>query len=278
MTELTLANHDEFTKTDDLVVVAYLNSKDEAPAAAYSTVAENNHGKYLFGVSWDEDVAAVAGVIPPAIVTWRSYDDRRTELQHNDLPSLTSQELEKWLQDLSIPLVDELTTENVELYTKSGRPVAYFLLDLADEKKDAYINLLKPVAKKYKGRINFCWLPSKRAAAGQKLQWPSFVIEEVGSPHKYPLPDGTKPTTKAIVDWVESFLAGNLDPFHEAKSEPVPKTQNESVFYLVGSQFNDIVLDDTKDVFLILCAPRYVLVSRRSPVSDKEKGTCLPAD
>ena len=40
----------------------------------------------------------------------------------------------------------------------------------------------------------------------------------------------------------------------ELKSEPIPESQDEPVLVLVGKQFDEVVFDDSKDVFLELYA------------------------
>ena len=42
------------------------------------------------------------------------------------------------------------------------------------------------------------------------------------------------------------------------KSQPIPETQDESVFTLVCDQFDEVVFDNSKDVFIEFYAPWYV--------------------
>jgi protein disulfide-isomerase A1 len=51
-----------------------------------------------------------------------------------------------------------------------------------------------------------------------------------------------------VEEMVESYIAGTLQP--ELKSKPIPETQDGPVFELVGKQFDEIVFDDSRDVFV----------------------------
>jgi len=51
-----------------------------------------------------------------------------------------------------------------------------------------------------------------------------------------------------VEEMLESYIAGHLKP--ELKSKPVPEAQDEPVFDVVGKQFDEIVFDDSRDVFI----------------------------
>ena len=59
-------------------------------------------------------------------------------------------------------------------------------------------------------------------------------------------------TFEAIKAFVDDFVAGKVEP--SIKSEPIPETQGP-VTVVVAKNYNDIVLDDTKDVLIEFYAP-----------------------
>jgi len=67
-------------------------------------------------------------------------------------------------------------------------------------------------------------------------------------------------------EWVEQYLAGNLQP--QLKSQPIPETQDESVYTLVGKNFEDVVFDDSKDVFIEFYASWCGHCKRLKPIWD----------
>ncbi|TFK75865.1 disulfide isomerase [Pluteus cervinus] len=271
VSEVTAANHDEFQKADKLVVVAYLASSTEEPAPEFSATADKHRDDYLFGLTTDKDAIAAAGVTPPAIVVYRSYDEPRTEYP---LPasSLTVKELEGWVQDLAVPIIDEVSGENYAVYSNSEKPLAYLFVDPTVEGREAQIDAVRTVAKKYKSKVNFVWIDAvrfgdhARALNLQQTNWPSFVIQDLKQQLKYPFDENKEVTTEAASEWVEEFIAGKLEP--SLKSAPIPESQDESVFTLVGKQFDEVVFDDSKDVFVEFYATWCGHCKRLKPIWD----------
>ncbi|KAI0352963.1 protein disulfide isomerase [Trametes cingulata] len=253
VSEVTKDTFDDFKKADKIVAVAFLSSPTDAPAAEFSATANKHRDDYLFGLTTDKAVAEAAGVTPPAIVVFRAFDEPQTEFPY-PLASATAKEIEEWIQDLAIPIIDEVGAENYQVYASSGKPLAYLFVDPTDEKLNDYIAAIKPVAAKYKGKVNFVYIDAikfgdhARALNLQEAKWPSFVVQDLQKQLKYPYDQSAEVTTEALDAMVEKFLDGKLEP--QLKSQPIPDTQDEPVFNLVGKQFDEIVFDDDKDVFV----------------------------
>ncbi|KAA1466410.1 protein disulfide isomerase [Dentipellis sp. KUC8613] len=271
VSEVTVANHDEFKTADKIVAVAYLASSTQAPAAAFSAAANKHRDDYLFGLTTDEAAISAAGVTPPAIVLYRAFDEPSTVYPY-PVPSASLEDLEQWIQELSIPILDEVNAENYGTYAHSGKPLAYLFLDPSDTKKDDYIKLVSPIAASHKGHINFVWIDAIKFGDHAKAlnlnepKWPSFVIQDLAKQLKYPLDQDTALTTETVKDWVDSFVAGKLQP--QLKSQPIPETQDEPVFTLVGKQFEEVVFDDSKDVFVEFYASWCGHCKRLKPIWD----------
>ncbi|KAG2013608.1 disulfide isomerase [Coprinopsis cinerea AmutBmut pab1-1] len=253
VSDVTADKHEEFTKADKIVAIAYLPSSTAAPAPEFSAAAEAHRDDYLFGIVTDQDVAAAAGVTPPAIVVYRSFDEPRTEYPY-PVSGTNKKELEDWIAELAIPIIDEVNGETYGLYAKSGKPLAYLFIDPSKPEKDAQIELIKPVAKKYKSKVNFVWIDAvKYGDHGKALNlpdtnWPSFVVQDLDKQLKYPFDQTKAITTEAIGEFLESYVTGKLEP--SLKSQPIPETQDEPVYTLVGKNFEEVVFDDSKDVFV----------------------------
>jgi protein disulfide-isomerase A1 len=257
VTTVTLANHQEFQSADKLVVIAYLTSPTDEPAAEFSATAEKHRDDFLFGLSTEEDAIAAASVTPPAIVVYRSFDEPRTDYPH-PVASSTLADIEGWLKDLAIPVIDEVNGENYAIYAGSPKPLAYLFLDPSEDKKADHIAGIKPIAQKYKSKMNFVWIDAIKFSDHAKAlnlaepTWPAFIIQDVGKQLKYPFSQTKTFTPEAVEDWVDQYLAGKLEP--QLKSQPIPESQDESVVTIVGKNFDEVVLDDSKDVFLELYA------------------------
>ncbi|KAF5344150.1 hypothetical protein D9758_008908 [Tetrapyrgos nigripes] len=253
VSQVTQANVEEFKKADKFVAIAYLASSTDAPAAAFSATAEKHRDDYLFGVTTDADVIAADGITPPAVVVYRSFDAPKVPYPF-PISDVEVKDLEEWLQDLSIPIIDEVSQENYQVYAQSGKPLAYIFLDPTEEKKDELLNSFKPLAEEYKSKLNFVWIDGikfgdhAKALNLMEAKWPGFVIQDLSQQLKYPFDQSKELTPAAASEWVSAFVKGELEP--QLKSQPIPDSQDEAVFNLVGKQFDEVVLDDSKDVFV----------------------------
>jgi protein disulfide-isomerase A1 len=251
--DVTSANYDEIKTADKIVAMAFLPSGTAAPAPEFSKAAEAHREDYLWALSTDASVAEKAGVTPPAIVLYRSFDDPETAYPY-PVASANSEDLADWIKTLSIPLIDEVNAENYMTYAQSGIPLAYLFIDPTSESKDADIATVKSVAGEHKGHINFVYIDAVKFGDHAKAlnlaepKWPSFVIQDLGKQLKYPFDQSLEVTTEAIKQFVADFAAGKLEP--QLKSQAIPATQDEAVYTVVGKSFDEVVYDDSKDVFM----------------------------
>ena len=266
VTEVTGDKHYEFTHADKIVAVLYTGSKTDAPAPEFSSAADKHRDDWLFGHSTHTDAADIAGVTPPALVLYRSFDEPRIDFPY-PLVSATVADIEQWISDLSVPYLDEVGPNNYGIYAESGKPLAYLFLDPSEENKEEHIKLFRPIAKKFHDKVNFVWIDAvqfgdhAKALNLQETKWPAFVIQDLGKQLKYPYSQEQSLDVGKIEEMVESYLSGTLKP--ELKSKPIPETQDGPVFDLVGKQFDEIVFDDSRDVFIEFYASWCGLLPRR---------------
>lgn len=253
VSQVAADKHDEFTKADKVVAVAYLPSSTSTPAPEFSAAAEAHRDDYLFGIVTDQDAAAAAGVVPPAIVVYRSFDAPRSEYPY-PVNGATKKEIEEWLAELAIPILDEVNGETYSVYAASTKPLAYLFIDPSSEEKDAQLALLRPVAEKYKPKINFVWIDAVKYGDHAKAlnlndpKWPAFVIQNLEKQLKFPYDQTKEITTEGLQELVEGYVAGTLQP--QLKSQPVPESQDGPVSVFVGKNFEEVAFDESKDIFV----------------------------
>lgn len=253
VTDVTKDNFDEFIHADKIVAIAFLPSSIDAPAAEFSATANKHRDDYLFGATADKAVIEAAGVTPPAIVLYRAFDEPKIDYPA-PVPSAKVKDIEQWIQSLSIPIIDEVGTENYQAYASSGKPLAYLFVDPSDPKLQEYLGALKPIATKFKNSINFVWIDAVKFGDHAKAlnlnepKWPGFVIQDLKKQLKYPYDQSLDFDPAAIEEMTIQFIDGKLVP--QLKSQPVPASQDENVFNLVSKQFDEVVYDEDKDVFV----------------------------
>ncbi|CAE7137270.1 unnamed protein product [Rhizoctonia solani] len=291
LTTVTGASHAQFTKDDKVVVVAYVDSDSDDLAKAIKAAAEDHRDDYLFGVTTDAEAIKEAGVTAPALVVYKTFDEGRVDLPAASVKSATSESLVSFVKENSVPLLDEISGENYSNYAQSGLPLAYLFLDPTLAEKDAKITEFTSVAKKFKGKVNFVWIDAVKYAEHAKAlnlleaKWPAFVVDDMTNSLKFPHEQTGELTAASATTLIESFLSGSLKPM--LKSEAVPEINDGPVFTLVGSQFDEVIFDDSKDVLAEFYAPWCGHCKRLAPVyeqlgeqyaSQKDKLTILKMD
>ncbi|KAJ9118202.1 hypothetical protein QFC22_004107 [Naganishia vaughanmartiniae] len=273
ITEVTPENHDEFKTKDKVVVIAYAKSENDVNKA-FKSVSDKYRDNFLFGYATDPSLApSEAGF--PSIVMYKKFDEGMVVVPEKG-SSLTVDSLTNWIKEQSTPLMDQVSPENFATYAEQGLPLAYLFIKPDDSRLQSLVQSIKPVAKANKGKINFVWIDGVTFVEhGKSLNvdvesYPGFVIQDMspeGKGKKFVYPaSGDKFNADALASWVQDFETGKLTP--SLKSAPAPASQDEPVTILVGSEFDKIIYDDDKDVFVEFYAPWCGHCQRLAPIWD----------
>lgn len=251
---LTKDTLEEFKTADNVVLVAYIDADDKESNETFTAVAEKHRDQWLFGGINDAAAAEAEGVKAPAIVLYKSFDEGKATFTEK----FDAEAIEKFAKTAATPLIGEVGPETYADYMSSGIPLAYIFAETAEEREKLGA-AIKPIAEKHRGTINFATIDAKAFgghAANLNLktdQFPSFAIQETAKNLKYPFDQEKEITHDAIASFVDEFAAGKLEP--SIKSEPIPENQDGPVTVVVAKNYEDIVLDDTKDVLIEFYAP-----------------------
>jgi protein disulfide-isomerase A1 len=254
VSEVTKDTLEEFKKADKVVLVAYVDADDKASTEVFSQAAEKLRDNYPFGVSTDAALAEAEGVKAPAVVLYKDFDEGKSVFSEK----FDAEEIEKFAKTSATPLIGEVGPETYSDYMSAGIPLAYIFAETDEERKEIS-EKLKPIAEAHRGVINFGTIDAKAfgAHAGnlnlKADKFPAFAIQEVAKNQKFPFDQEKEITLESIKAFVDDFVAGKIDP--SIKSEPVPETQEGPVAVVVAKNYDEIVLDDTKDVLIEFYAP-----------------------
>ncbi|CZT47295.1 probable protein disulfide-isomerase precursor [Rhynchosporium secalis] len=244
---------EDFKTADKVVLVAYLAADDKTSNTTFTTVAEKLRDNFLFGAVNDADVAKAEGVTFPSVILYKSFDEGKNIFTE----TFDAETIEKFANTASIPLIGEVGPETYAGYMATGIPLAYIFAE-TEEERTTISKSLKDVAELHRGKVSFATIDAKAfgAHAGNlnlKAKFPAIAIQDTVKNKKYPYDQELEINAKTIGKFVADFVAGKLEP--SIKSEPTPETQEGPVTIVVANNYDEIVLDDKKDVLIEFYAP-----------------------
>ncbi|MCJ1263627.1 protein disulfide-isomerase precursor [Lobaria immixta] len=245
---------EEFKTADKVVLVAYYAADDTISNTTFSAVAEKLRDEYLFGATNDVALAKAEGVQQPAIVLYKTFDEgKNTFAEKFDEEVITS-----FAKAAAIPLVGEVGPETYADYMAAQIPLAYIFAETPEERAELS-ETLKPLAVKHKGKVNFAVIDAKAfgAHAGnlnlEADKFPAFAIQETVKNLKFPYDQTKKITHDDVGKFVQDFVDGKIEP--SIKSEPIPEKQEGPVQIVVAHNYDEVVINNEKDVLVEFYAP-----------------------
>ncbi|KAI8803172.1 thioredoxin-like domain-containing protein [Cladochytrium replicatum] len=258
---------EDFAASDKVVVIGFFPSLEGADFAAFNEVANQYRDDFLFGATEDDAVASSNAVSAPGIVLFKKFDEGKNVFGGK----FEAEAIVDFVKENSVPLMDEIGPETYGDYVERGLPIAYLFYS-NDEERKTFGAEVEPVAAEFKGKVSFVYIDANKFGGhgnnlNLKSEWPAFAVQEAKKNLKYPFDQSKKITKDAISAFVKSIVDGTLEP--SLKSAPVPESNDGPVTVVVGSTFEQIVLDTTKDVFIELYAPWCGHCKKLAPIWDE---------
>ena len=145
------------------------------------------------------------------------------------------------------------------MFVQAGIPLAYIFAETKGE-REKFAEEFKPIAEKHRGAINIATIDAQMFGphAGNlnldPQKFPSFAIQETTTRNaKYPYDQSKEFNVKDIGQFIQDVLDGKVEP--SVKSEPIPETQEGPVKVVVGLSYQEVVIDNDRDVLLEFYAP-----------------------
>ncbi|KAK8967382.1 Protein disulfide isomerase-like 1-4 [Platanthera guangdongensis] len=191
----------------------------------------------------------------PALVLLKKEAEKLTKFDGQ----FTKSAIVDFLFANKLPLVTTFTRESASVIFES--PIKKQLLLFAQSKDaDKILPIFEEAAKLFKGKLVFVYVPLDNEDVGKPV---SDYFGVTGDTPKVLAYSGNEDGRKYILDselildsvkaFAEGFLEDKLKPFY--KSDPIPESNDGDVKIVVGNNFDEIVLDESKDVLLEIYAP-----------------------
>lgn len=266
-------NFEEFAGKD-IAGLALFESGDEATNQSYTAVANKHFHQLTFGSSSDKAVIAKLGVTKlPAFVIFSKYLEHPVVFdEDNEGFAFEEQPIVTHLMRNSVEPGGEIGPETFRGYVLSSLPIAYFFYS-TPEQREEYSKALTDLAREFRDHVNIGFIDAVKYgshAANINLNdkdFPAFAIHNTDTNKKYPLKQDQPLDLARIVAHVRDFADGKLVP--EVKSEPVPAVQEGPVYTAVLDNYEELVLDDSRDVLVEFYAPWCGHCKKLAPVYEE---------
>jgi len=241
----------------DVTAIGFFSKASGSEYEAFIAAAKAGRNDYNFGVVTKNaiDVAKEFGQQAlPAILVIKPFDEDNAAYSGE----YTQAGITNFVGAEAFPLVGEIGPENYQKYLERKVPLVWLFVEVGTDATKDILAAAGEVAKTAKGKISFVWLDGIRWADhaknfGVKGKPPGIVIEDRDSNKNYVYPKEQEITKDTLGTWVSSFLNKELAP--TVKSQEIPADNTGPVKVVVGKSFDDIVMDDSKDVFVEFYAP-----------------------
>ncbi len=160
--------------------------------------------------------------------------------------------VDKFVKTVGLPVFQEFTQENADIYVELGIPV---VVGFYKDASEPGVDIMSKVAHKKagNGKVAFAWVDNVKLASfveyvGLKGKDPAICAYSFETDQRYLLPEGFKLSEASLEEWVDKLIAGTVEPTR--KSEPIPEVNEGPVYTVVGDSWEDIVEDKNTDVMI----------------------------
>ncbi|KAK2745588.1 protein disulfide isomerase [Colletotrichum kahawae] len=149
ITDVTQNDASDFSKSDDIVLVARLAENDESLRVRFSNLAKHYHDRYSFGVAQSSETSS-------SVSCHNNLDS--LQFNANDLSAVDA--LQSLIHQCSTPLVAQLTRRNEMEYLSAGKSLVYFFTS-DHKRRDEYSSDLRQLARNFQEYLMFVTVDSK---------------------------------------------------------------------------------------------------------------------
>lgn len=237
-------------------VLGYFADIEGANAKAFLAAAGRDDNT-AYAMSSSDDIKTSLSVSEDTIVVVKAGEDRAD----HTVGTFDKDAVESFIAGNRLPLINEFSPENSKaIFGSTIKKHALFFTNAAGDYHENVMNQFREVGKQFRGQVLMVRVPSSESKVMEYFGFkstdlPAFVLADMsgdGQMKKFIYTGEFEQA--AITTFVEDFLAQKLKVV--LKSETVtPEDTAGPVKVVKGDSFNDIVINNNKDVLIEFYAP-----------------------
>ncbi|CAL1602207.1 unnamed protein product [Knipowitschia caucasica] len=257
---------------NEVAVIGFFKDPKSEDALAFEKAAEAIDD-IPFASTSDDAVYSKLEVTQDGVVLFKKFDERRNTFDGE----LTKENLLAFVKANQLPLVIEFTEQTAPKIF-GGEIKSHILMFLPKDSSDFQVKMdqFKKAAEGFKGKILFIFIDSEVDDNQRILEFFGLKKEECPAIRLITLEDEMtkyKPnsddiTAEGITEFCTMFTEGKLKP--HLMSQDIPEDWDKNpVKILVGKNFEEVVFNPTKNVFVEFYAPWCGHCKQLTPIWDK---------
>ncbi|KAI9196083.1 hypothetical protein LWI28_020937 [Acer negundo] len=254
----TLEEAERILTSENKIVLGYLNSLVGSESEVFAAASRLEDGVNFYQTV-NPDVAKLFHLDPkvkrPALVMVKKEAEKISYFDGQYEKSAIAD----FVFANKLPLVTIFTRENAPAVFESSIRKQLLLFAISND-SEKLIPIFEAAAKVFKGKLIFVYVEMDNEDVGKPVSEYFGVTGDAARVLAYTGNDDGKKfvldgelTMDKIKAFGENFLEDKLKPFF--KSDPIPESNDGDVKIVVGNNFDEIVLDESKDVLLEIYAP-----------------------
>ncbi|XP_032896138.1 protein disulfide-isomerase-like [Amblyraja radiata] len=250
-----------FIDSGDVVVIGFFKDvKSKGTEAFYE--AAKDVPDLPFGVTDNVKHFAKYNITRDTVALFRKFDERRVDYELADGHEMQKNPLVKFIKVNALPSVTEYNHVNSRKTFDVGIDSHLLLFtDKTVEQFDAVYKAFHTTAADFKGQIIFILVDSIDTRNGRireffhirDLDIPAVRMINVTGTVTYRM-EGDRVTAQTVGAFCRAYLTG-MAKTHQSSEELADDWNTNPVKVLVGRNFEEVVFNSTRDVFVLFCAP-----------------------
>jgi protein disulfide-isomerase A1 len=262
----------KFQESHEVFTLGVFSSLDSENAKKFTAFAGDDE-LHVFAITTDATVKAKLAVSDNTLVVLKNFDEKRNDLVIGDAFDAESTAL--FVGGNSAPLVQIFTPEaSKKIFSSPIQQHVLFFTQKDSDHHAASMEAYTKAAGQFKGKTLFVNVPSSESKVMEffgisEAQLPTMVLADLGAESgikKYPYTGAVD--AAEISAHVQAFLNGELTP-HLKSEEVLPEDTTGDVVILKGKSFNDLVINNDKDVLVEFYAPWCGHCKKLAPTFDE---------